>query len=120
MWKITWMIICQLEIELEGPARFDDADLLAFALQMCESLDGNEPQTYKEALNHVHFTKWLCAMKAEIRSLILNKTWILVPLSENCSVVNCKWLFKVKRNLIMSDLRLDKQPKFLLRRGRLH
>lgn len=35
-------------------------------------------------------------MKEEIRSLYVNQTWILVPKPENCSINECKWLFKVK------------------------
>ncbi|CAH9081805.1 unnamed protein product [Cuscuta europaea] len=35
-------------------------------------------------------------MQSEIESLKLNKTWTLVPRTPNCSVVECKWLFKVK------------------------
>lgn len=45
----------------------------------------------------MHFTKWFEAMKAEIHSLYLNNTWILVLKPANCSIVECKWLFKVKQ-----------------------
>lgn len=38
----------------------------------------------------------MSAFKEEYDSLIENKTWKLVPLPPDCSVINCKWIGKVK------------------------
>ncbi|KAL0401978.1 UNVERIFIED_CONTAM: Retrovirus-related Pol polyprotein from transposon TNT 1-94 [Sesamum latifolium] len=35
-------------------------------------------------------------MNEEIDSLRKNKTWILVPKSKDASIVDCKWIFKLK------------------------
>ncbi|KAL2242583.1 UNVERIFIED_CONTAM: Retrovirus-related Pol polyprotein from transposon TNT 1-94 [Sesamum indicum] len=53
-----------------------------------------EPSSVEEALKS---DKWLSAMKEEMKSLKDNKTWILVPKPKNASVVDCKWLFKIKQ-----------------------
>ena len=39
---------------------------------------------------------WKAAADAEYQSLIENKTWELVKLPDNRSVIGCKWIFKVK------------------------
>ena len=67
-----------------------------FAFNVFESLTCNEPKSYREALESKHSDHWLVAMKSEMDSLRVNETWVLVPKPENCSVVECKWLFKVK------------------------
>ncbi|CAH9095979.1 unnamed protein product [Cuscuta epithymum] len=71
-------------------------DTSLFAFSVFETLDLNEPRTYQEALASRESKNWLSAMQSEIDSLKLNKTWTLVPRTPNCSVVECKWLFKVK------------------------
>ncbi|KAL2230649.1 UNVERIFIED_CONTAM: Retrovirus-related Pol polyprotein from transposon TNT 1-94, partial [Sesamum indicum] len=53
-----------------------------------------EPSSIEEALKS---EKWLSAMKEEMKSLKDDKTWILVPKPKNASVVDCKWLFKIKQ-----------------------
>ncbi|KAL2232792.1 UNVERIFIED_CONTAM: Retrovirus-related Pol polyprotein from transposon TNT 1-94 [Sesamum indicum] len=53
-----------------------------------------EPSSVEEALKS---EKWLIAMKEEMKSLIDNKTWVLVPKPKDTSIVDCKWLFKIKQ-----------------------
>ncbi|KAL2251492.1 UNVERIFIED_CONTAM: Retrovirus-related Pol polyprotein from transposon TNT 1-94 [Sesamum indicum] len=53
-----------------------------------------EPSSVEEALKS---DKWLSAMKEEMKSLKDNKTWILVPKPKDASIVDCKWLFKIKQ-----------------------
>ncbi|XP_020262757.1 uncharacterized protein LOC109838746 [Asparagus officinalis] len=57
----------------------------------------NEPKTYREALRSKYSEEWISAMKSEMESLRINQTWKLVPKPASCSVVDCKWLFKVKQ-----------------------
>ncbi|KAL2227396.1 UNVERIFIED_CONTAM: Retrovirus-related Pol polyprotein from transposon TNT 1-94 [Sesamum indicum] len=53
-----------------------------------------KPSSVEEALKS---EKWLSAMKEKMKSLKDNKTWVLVPKPENASIVDCKWLFKIKQ-----------------------
>ena len=76
----------------------DEMNLIALAFNIYES-DGDKPQSYKQALKSMFYPKWLKAMKDEMKSLYLNKTWILVPRSKDCTIVECRWLFKLKQEL---------------------
>ncbi|KAL0385668.1 UNVERIFIED_CONTAM: Retrovirus-related Pol polyprotein from transposon TNT 1-94 [Sesamum radiatum] len=59
--------------------------------------DVSEPSSYEEALESKNSEKWKSAMEEEISSLMKNKTWTLVPKPKNASIVDCKWLFKIKQ-----------------------
>ncbi|KAL0368464.1 UNVERIFIED_CONTAM: Retrovirus-related Pol polyprotein from transposon TNT 1-94 [Sesamum calycinum] len=56
-----------------------------------------EPTSYNEALKTPESENWLLAMKEEMKSLHDNKTWILVPKPKDVSIVDCKWIFKIKQ-----------------------
>ncbi|KAK4400104.1 Retrovirus-related Pol polyprotein from transposon TNT 1-94 [Sesamum angolense] len=56
-----------------------------------------EPTSYNEALKTPESENWLLAMKEEMKSLHDNKTWILVPKPKDTSIVDCKWIFKIKQ-----------------------
>ncbi|KAL2252662.1 UNVERIFIED_CONTAM: Retrovirus-related Pol polyprotein from transposon TNT 1-94 [Sesamum indicum] len=58
------------------------------------NIESVEPSSVEEALKS---DKWLSAMKEEMKSLNDNKTWILVPKPKDTSIVDCKWLFKIKQ-----------------------
>jgi len=55
-----------------------------------------EPETIQEALSSEYSVQWKAAADSEYQSLIENKTWNLVKLPDNRSVIGCKWIFKVK------------------------
>ncbi|KAK4384556.1 Retrovirus-related Pol polyprotein from transposon TNT 1-94 [Sesamum angolense] len=57
----------------------------------------NEPSSYEEALKTVDSEKWIKAMNEEIKALHDNNTWTLVPKPKDASVVDCKWIFKIKQ-----------------------
>lgn len=48
------------------------------------------------AVNALADPVWHEAMKAEFASLQRNKTWSLVPVTDNMNIVGSKWVFKVK------------------------
>jgi hypothetical protein len=37
-------------------------------------------------------------MNSEFEALLKNKTWHLVPPQYGKNIVDCKWVFKIKRN----------------------
>lgn len=41
--------------------------------------------------------KWESAMNDEYEVLIRNQTWVLIPRKQTNNVINCKWIFKVKK-----------------------
>jgi hypothetical protein len=55
-----------------------------------------EPTSYQEAMSLPEAELWLKAMKAEIESLKVNKTWKLVALPPGRRAIKSKWVFKVK------------------------
>ena len=57
-----------------------------------------EPETYYQAIRSPYSREWETAISAEYESLMENGTWTLVKRPENRKIVQCKWVFKVKRN----------------------
>jgi histone deacetylase 1/2 len=70
-----------------------------------------EPQSLDEALNS---KDWKLAMDTEYDALINNKTWHLVPPKKGINVIDCKWVYKVKRK---SDGSLDRYKAKLVAKG---
>ncbi|KAL0381300.1 UNVERIFIED_CONTAM: Retrovirus-related Pol polyprotein from transposon TNT 1-94, partial [Sesamum angustifolium] len=60
------------------------------------NVESCEPSSVEEALKSENSKNWLSAMAEEMKSLKDNKTWVLVPKLKTCSVVDCKWIFKIK------------------------
>jgi hypothetical protein len=54
-----------------------------------------EPSNIRQAMQHTH---WRQAISEEFNALIRNGTWSLVPPPPNHNIVDCKWLFRIKRN----------------------
>jgi histone deacetylase 1/2 len=55
-----------------------------------------EPSTVTQALK---IPEWIQACSGEFDALPHNRTWSLVPRTNNQNIADCKWLFRVKRNL---------------------
>jgi hypothetical protein len=53
-----------------------------------------EPQHYQEALGD---QRWKEAMDTEFGALLKNQTWHLVPPKSGANVIDCKWVYKIKR-----------------------
>ncbi|MDV3193945.1 MAG: reverse transcriptase domain-containing protein, partial [Sweet potato little leaf phytoplasma] len=70
----------------------------------------NEPTSYNEAVNSKDSELWKSAMKHELNSLYLNKTWNLVEKPAGKKIIDCKWVFKLKPGLESSD-----QPRYKAR-----
>jgi histone deacetylase 1/2 len=70
-----------------------------------------EPQSLDEALGDQN---WCNAMDVEYDALIKNKTWHLVPPTKGRNIIDCKWVWKVKRK---ADGTLDKYKARLVAKG---
>jgi histone deacetylase 1/2 len=60
---------------------------------VCLTTSG-EPVNLQEALSN---KDWKNAMDAEYMALIKNKTWHLVPPHKGQNLIDCKWVWKIKR-----------------------
>lgn len=58
--------------------------------------DGSEPECHEEALEVDSQTKWEYATDEEMKSLISNQTWDLVPLLNGKKSLSNNWVFKLK------------------------
>lgn len=61
-----------------------------------------EPTTFEEAIQH---EEWKRAMEEEYKALMSNKTWKLVALPKNKTMIGCRWTYKLKHK---SDGTIDK------------
>jgi histone deacetylase 1/2 len=70
-----------------------------------------EPCTLVEALDDEN---WCNAMNEEYKALMENKTWHLVPPSSNKNLIDCKWVYRIKRK---SDGTIDRYKARLVAKG---
>jgi histone deacetylase 1/2 len=70
-----------------------------------------EPANLDEALCN---KDWKQAIDLEYQALIKNKTWHLVPPSKNSNIIDCKWVYKVKRK---ADGSIDRYKARLVAKG---
>ncbi|KAJ0615408.1 putative RNA-directed DNA polymerase [Helianthus annuus] len=54
-----------------------------------------EPSTFAVANKNPH---WRAAMTEEFKALMRNGTWTLVPPVPNANIVDCKWVYRLKRD----------------------
>ncbi|KAL2250110.1 UNVERIFIED_CONTAM: Retrovirus-related Pol polyprotein from transposon TNT 1-94 [Sesamum indicum] len=69
------------------PSRLND-------FQVALKIENLEPSNVDEVLKS---KEWFSAMNEEMKSLKDNHTWELVPKPRDCSLVDCKWIFKIKQ-----------------------
>jgi hypothetical protein len=62
-------------------------------------LDNDKPATYAEAMMDPDFEKWQVAMRSEIDSMGENQVWNLVDPSDGVRPVECKWIYKKKKDM---------------------
>jgi histone deacetylase 1/2 len=70
-----------------------------------------EPDSADEALK---LPKWKNAMQDEFDALQRNGTWSLVPPSRGRNLIDCKWVFKIKRR---ADGEIDRYKARLVAKG---
>jgi histone deacetylase 1/2 len=70
-----------------------------------------EPHSVDEALQD---PKWVTTMNSEYKALMHNKTWHLVPPPKGKNIIDCKWVYKVKRKV---DGTVDRYKAQLVAKG---
>lgn len=70
-----------------------------------------EPSSVKEAFAS---NEWRAAMNTEFDALMSNSTWHLVPPRPGQNVIDCKWVYKVKR---LADASIDRYKARLVAKG---
>jgi len=70
-----------------------------------------EPSSVREAVEH---PMWKEAMDAEFMALQRNNTWRLVPSQPGRNVIDCKWVYKIKRK---ADGSIDRYKARLVAKG---
>lgn len=70
-----------------------------------------EPRSLEDALGDKN---WKAAMDAEFDALVKNKTWHLVPTQKDRNIIDCKWVYKIKRK---ADGSLDRYKARLVAKG---
>jgi hypothetical protein len=55
-----------------------------------------DPTSYEEAMRSAHSSKWLEAMKDEMKCMSSNGVWELEEIPKGVKTVGCKWVYKIK------------------------
>ncbi|WVZ68483.1 hypothetical protein U9M48_017417 [Paspalum notatum var. saurae] len=76
-----------------------------------DSPQAAEPGSLEEALKH---ERWKMAMDSEFSALQRNKTWHLVPPIKGKNIIDCKWVYKIKKK---SDGSVDRYKARLVAKG---
>jgi histone deacetylase 1/2 len=70
-----------------------------------------EPENLQEAISDKN---WKDAMDSEYLALIKNETWRLVPPEKSRNIIDCKWVYKIKRK---ADGTIDRYKARLVAKG---
>ena len=58
----------------------------------------DDPINFCQAIESSNSQKWIDAMNEEMKSIKDNDVWDIVPLPKGTKPINCKWIFKTKRD----------------------
>jgi hypothetical protein len=68
-----------------------------YAVYVSEEIQMEDDSTsFEEAMRSAHSSKWLEAMKDEIKSMSTNRVWDLEEIPKGAETVDCKWVYKTK------------------------
>ena len=74
-------------------------DYIVYALEHESDLSiDNDPVSFDQAMSGENSDKWLMAMKEELKSMDDNNVWEMTELPKDSKRVDCKWVFKTKRD----------------------
>ncbi len=77
-------------------------------------LNSDEPRNMNEVLNSPDKKKWMEAIKSELESIKENKVWSVVKRPNDKSIIQTRWIFKIKRN---ADNKPEKYKARLVAKG---
>lgn len=83
--------------------RYSEIDFVGYTFNFYFENFGIEPDTFNQAIKSEHSDLRLAAMNSKLESLHSNRTWKLVQKLEGHKVVDCKWVFKLKPGLKVTD-----------------
>lgn len=72
--------------------------LKEFETYSCINGEPGDPTSVQEAMERADWTQWKKAMDQEYQSQMDNHTWILTDLPPGNKALNCKWVFRTKRD----------------------
>lgn len=64
--------------EVKMPSKYDDFDVVDYALSAAQDIETDEPKSYQEAMRSKDRDLWNAASEDEMVSLDKNETWDLV------------------------------------------
>lgn len=82
----------RLKDNIRKPKKFSDDTI--FGGKYAHVSSTTDPASHTEALEN---KDWLQAMKLEFQALQDNNTWTLMIPPKKVNVIDCKWVFKLKR-----------------------
>jgi hypothetical protein len=96
----------RLQSGVSKPKQFTDG-----TIRYANFCSTGEPSNITEALSD---SRWKAAMDEEYHALITNQTWHLIPSTHGQNVIDCKWVYKVKRK---ADGTVDRYKACLVAKG---
>ena len=78
------------------------------------AFEENEPQTYKAALRSPDSDKWKVAINEELNALDRNNTWTVVDRPPGRKIVDCRWVFRIKK---AADRSIERYKARLVAKG---
>ena len=82
--------------EIRPPSKYAHTDIIAYALNIGDTIELDEPVTFTEVSKSKDKANWLKAIKEEMDSLLKNKTRTIVKRPQDQRVISCKWIYKRK------------------------
>ena len=87
----------QVAFAIDSSSRRSKTDLASVAPNTIRQSDVAVPATRRAAMRSPHWTRWECAMHAELESIKDHDTFSLVAKPDTgVNIVSCKWVFAVK------------------------
>jgi hypothetical protein len=101
----------RLQSGISTPKIITDGRIKYDRVRFANLCSTGEPENICEALAD---PRWKAAMDEEYEALLKNNTWHLVPAGHGKNIIDCKWVYKVKRK---ADGTVDRYKACLVAKG---